>query len=194
MMGAIGEANQLTSRGGQNISRKGAREMRTLVKLMCVVAVATVAAAQAHAVILTNDTFSYADGQLTNVAAGIWVPFSGVNSPNVTNGQVIISGGRDQDVGLTFGTSGQHTNDVLYYCFDINYSASPSPGTLPSYYSLFKDSSGANLFARTWHTNDGGVVRQGIGNQSTTPPAAGPGFDGLLTLGTTYKIVVRYDQ
>src|SRR5437762_9072987 len=95
-------------------NRRKASKMKTLrIFLGCSVAAAIFAAAQAQAVILTNDTFSDADGALTYVSGGAWVGFSGTTPINVTNGQAIITGANSQDAALTFG--GTHTNDVLFY-------------------------------------------------------------------------------
>jgi hypothetical protein len=164
--------------------------MKTFTKFACVVTVVTLAASQARAAILASDTFSYPDGDLTVVSGGTWTTFSGTNPLNVSNQQAFVTAGAGswQDDQIMIG-GGPHSNDVLYASFDVTVTGlAASPGG--SYFALFKDVNAGDLFARVYVTNEVGAVRIGIGNQTTFPTT----FDGLLTLGTTYKIVVRYDQ
>ena len=56
-----------------------------------VIAVAVFAAAQAHATILVEETFSYPDGNLTNSSP--WTVFGGtIGALNVSNGQAFVTG------------------------------------------------------------------------------------------------------
>jgi hypothetical protein len=165
--------------------------MKKLFKITGILAVAILAAAQAHAALLASDTFTYSDGDLTTVSGGTWTIFSGTTALNVTNiagnGWASIATTRSEDEQLTFG--GTHTNDVLYAGFDLRIDTQVA-STGIGYFGLFKDSSTGNLFDRVVLTNDGASVRIGIENQNGVPPI----FFGLLTLGATNHIVVRYDQ
>src|ERR1700720_3562022 len=136
--------------------------MRNFIKFTCLIAVAVFAIAQAHAVVLTNDTFTYPDGSLPTASGGIWVNHSGTTGAGdvqVTNGMAFTSGARSGDDNLSFG--GTHTNDVLFACFDATVLNWPVNGL--SYFAHFKDASTFNFFARTYVTNVTGGVQFGIG-------------------------------
>jgi len=82
--------------------------MRTLVKLSGILALAIFAATQAQATVITNDTFSYSDGDLPTVSGGIWTLHSGTagaTDVQVTNGMAFASGLRSGDDNLAFGGS-----------------------------------------------------------------------------------------
>lgn len=164
--------------------------MKMFTRFLGVAAVVVLAASQARAGLITNDTFSYADGDLQTVSGGIWSNFSGATPLNVTNingnGWASMVSANAKDDQLIFG--GPHSNDVLYAGFDLMVlTQNAGVGT---YFSLFKDASTGNLFSRVYLTNDGTSVRIGIGNQSTFPTT----FDGLLTLGSTNHIIVKWDE
>lgn len=165
--------------------------MKMFTRFLGVAAVIVLAASQARAGLLASDTFTYADGDLQTVSAGVWSNFSGATPLNVTNingnGWAMINTANAKDDQLIFG--GTHTNDVLYAGFDLDVITQIAQ-TAPGYFALFKDSTTGDLFSRVYLTNVAGQVRIGIGNQSTLPTT----YDGLLTLGATNHIVVRWDQ
>src|SRR5436309_4040631 len=120
--------------------------MKTLVKLSSVVAVAIFAVVQAHATLLTNDTFTYANGDLNVVSGGIWSNFSGATALNVTNlngnGLAFVTGVNSKDDQLRF--DGSHQSDILFVSFDwIPTATAGSVGG--AYFSLFKDDSTFNF-------------------------------------------------
>jgi len=130
--------------------------------------VAIFAAAQARAAVLAGDTFTYADGDLQTVSAGVWSNFSGTTPLNVTNiagnGWASMVSANSKDDQLIFG--GTHTNDVLYAGFDLMVlTQNAGVGT---YFSLFKDSSTGTLLSRVYLTNDGTSVRT---ESATNPPS-----------------------
>ena len=167
--------------------------MKNFLKVVCIVAAGVLAAIPAQAVLITNDTFSYADGDLNIVSSEIWSNFSGTTALSNINGQAFVTGTRSKDDQLRFG--GNHSNDVLFVCFDwIPTALAGSAGG--AYFSLFKDDSTFNFLGRTMVTNDvGGTVRIGIANQASAASTAGVAFwASTTTLGTTNTVVVRLDQ
>src|SRR5437899_12007261 len=124
--------------------------MKTLVKLSSVVAVAIFAVVQAHATLITNDTFTYANGDLQTVSGGIWSNFSGTIALNVTNlngnGLAFVTGVNSKDDQLIF--DGTHHVDMLFASFDwIPTATAGSVGG--AYFSMFKDGTTFNFEART---------------------------------------------
>ena len=171
--------------------------MRTLVKLTSVVAVAIFAAIQAHATVITNDTFSYANGDLNVVSGGIWSNFNGTTALNVTNGQAFVTGLNSKDDQLRFD-GGPHSNDVLYAGFNVNAQtlATSVANGGGAYFALFKDDTTFNFTARVEATNftSLGSVRFGIANQASVSTNAGVAYWASTTAtGTLHRIVVRLD-
>lgn len=164
--------------------------MRTFARFVAVMALA---ATQARATVLVGETFTYSDGALTNVSGNAWVGFSGNTTQlNVSNGQAVVSGGLTQDVGINLATPGA-SNGVIYAAFDVNFTSWPTGAG--AYFAVFKDNTTSHFRARVMVTNDSGSVRIGIANASSPSSAAGVAFEATtLSLGTTYRVVVRYDQ
>jgi len=167
--------------------------MKTFIKFACVVAVASIAATQARAQTLASDNFSYPDGDLVTVSSGAWSTFSGANPLNVLSGQASLTAGagswQDDQLGLS---GGAHSSDVIYYGFDANILSWPTGAG--AYFALFKDTSTANFFARTFVTNAGpGEVRFGVANQSATTATA-VFWGSTVATGTWHRIIVRLDQ
>lgn len=171
--------------------------MRRLARFVAVMAVMALGATKADAQILLAETFTYPDGALTNVSAGgsiTWTAFSGSGTAplNVTNGQAITSGRLSQDVGATLPTPGA-SNGVIAASFDVNIASWPTGAG--AYFAMFKDDTTSHFRARVMVTNDSGSVRIGIANAASATAAAGVAFEATtLSFGTTYKIVIRYDQ
>jgi hypothetical protein len=170
--------------------------MKTLVKLSSIVAVAIFAATQAHASAITNDTFTYANGDLQTVSGGIWSNFSGTVNLNVTNlngnGLAVVTGINSKDDQLIF--DGTHHVDILFASFDwIPLTLAGSAGG--AYFSLFKDSSTFNFEARTMVTNFAGAVRIGIANAASAASAAGVAYwPSTTALGTTNRVTVELNM
>ena len=170
---------------------KGKSEMKNLLKITCVVAVAIFAVAQAKAALITNETFSYADGDLATVSGGIWAPYSGTTALNVSGGHAVVTDASSQDDALNFGAG--HSNDVLFASFDVTVTSLPR--AVPGYFAFFKDSTSFNFAARVYGSNDAGSVRFGIANVGGAATNVGVAFWGSsVALGSTNKIVIRLDQ
>ncbi|HXI83069.1 MAG TPA: PEP-CTERM sorting domain-containing protein [Verrucomicrobiae bacterium] len=166
--------------------------MSKLIKFTGILAVAILAAAQAQAALTGSETFSYSDGDLTTVApAGVWSNFSGTTALNVSNGVAVLTGVNSKDDGLNLSSAGA-SNGVEYASFDVNFTSWPA-GT-GSYFAMFKDTSTSNFRARVLVTNTVGGVSIGIANSSATAVAGTAFLPGVLSLGTTYRVVIRLDQ
>jgi len=164
--------------------------MKYLVRVAVILAVAALATLQARASVLVNEQFNYTDGNLTTQSGGTWATYSGTGTDiQVVSGQAVIDSHNAPDDGISLG-GGDYTHGVLYAGFDVNFNAEPTgSGT---YFGLFKDASTFNFFARVWASNDVSLannVKIGIANQSGTAH-----YDGDLTIGTTYRIVVMLDN
>lgn len=167
--------------------------MKNMVRFVGILAVAILAAAQAKAVVITNDTFTYSDGDLNVVSGGIWSNYSGSTALNVLNGQADVTGARTKDDQLRFD-GGPHTNDTLFYCFNINVLSQPVGAG--AYFAYFKDDSTFNFAARLFVTNAGpDQVRFGLsntGNASGLPGLAW--WASTVTTGTSHFVVVELNQ
>ncbi len=209
---AIGEADNAhhevskPRNNNEEIGRKD--EMRNFIKLTCAVAVAIFAATQAQAIVLTNDNFnSYSDGDLAinpggGVSGGIWSNFNGSTAMNVQGFAVFVTGTASKDDQLRFDSNppstGPHTNDVLFACFNVTAVAlaTSTANGGGAYFAMFKDDSTFNFVARVEVTNDtaAGAVRFGIANQASTSTNAGVAWWASSTpTGTTHFVVIRLD-
>lgn len=171
--------------------------MRNFIKLTCAVAVAIFAAAQAQATVITNDTFSYANGDLNVVSSGIWSNFSGTTALNVTNGAAFVTGTASKDDQLRFD-AGPHSNNVLFACFDVNVLAlaTSTANGGGAYFAMFKDDSTFNFVARVFATNvtSAGAVRFGIGNAaSLATNSAVAWWASTTATAEVHRIVIRLD-
>ena len=167
--------------------------MKNLVRLVVILAVAALATIQARATQLANETFTYADGNLPTVSGGTWVGYSGLTGTiGVVSDKASLVAANALDAGIGFTPSGgDYTHSVLYAGFDVNFSA--PGGASPAYFALFKDASTFNFVSRVWagQGSSSSFAKLGIGNGSTAPTTA---FTGDLTLGTTYRVVIKLDQ
>ena len=66
------------------------KNMKTCLKLSLAIVISSVCAMSAQATTLLSETFSYADGDLTNVSAGAWGYHSG--AVDVTNDLSVVAG------------------------------------------------------------------------------------------------------
>ncbi|MGV3755326.1 MAG: immunoglobulin domain-containing protein [Verrucomicrobiota bacterium] len=135
------------------------------------------------------ETFTYADGQLTNVSNQKWVNHSGtLGQTDVAGGKVNLTFADSEDSNTTLGGQPYSGAALLYASFKVNFSALPS--STGGYFAHFKD--GGNGFrARVYATTAGaaaGSFRLGISAGGGTPSATFP-LD--LNLATTYRVVVK---
>jgi len=173
--------------------------MNKFTKFLGLMAVVALAATQAQAALVGSETFPYADGDLTSGAGGVgsggnWTNFSGTTALNVSNGVAVLTGTNSKDDGMILSSAGA-SNGVMYAGFDVNFTSWPVGAG--SYFAMFKDNTTANFRARVMVTNNpSGGVSIGIAN-STANATNAPGVVFLspaLTLGTTYRVVIRLDQ
>jgi hypothetical protein len=162
------------------------------------------AAASLSAQVLLNETFSYPDGQLTNVSAPLWTVHSpGATPLNVVGGAVFIdqndnTGGREDANRLLSSSFNAVTDNTtkIYGSFTISYSALPAPGDSDgSYFAHLKSSAANEFYARIGSNTNGaapGAFRLAIANESWNV-ANTVEFDQDLLLNTTYRVVFRFD-
>lgn len=165
----------------------------------------------AQAAVLLNETFTYADGDLANVAAPLWIYHSGggtaVTALNVVSGQAFINqndgGGGMGDANRVLSSSFDVNTDnssALYAGFTVNFAALPfntGTSTAGSYFAHFKSSIANQFYARIGANQEGaapGLFRIAI--TAETWPASGAGtveFPLDLSLNTDHLVVVKYD-
>lgn len=143
----------------------------------------------AHAAVILNEPFNYADGPLTTVSGGIWANHSGTALQlDVASGKAVVSQSEAEDVNAFL--SGQpYSTGNLYASFVVNLSGLPS-GT-GGYFAHFKDDA-SGFRARVFTSITGataGQFRVGIANGTGT--AAIVPKD--LSTGQDYTLVLRYD-
>ncbi len=155
--------------------------MKTLVVGLMLLSMAGVASAA----LIWSEDFAYADGELVTVSGGNWARLSGTGDDMlVSGGSLAVSGSltddneRALDQGYSAGS--------LYYAFTVNFSAIPTAGG--AYFAAFNN--GSSYRDRMYaNTGSGSNFRLGIGNGSTV----GATWASDLTLGTSYRVVVRSD-
>ncbi|MEO6034963.1 MAG: PEP-CTERM sorting domain-containing protein [Verrucomicrobiota bacterium] len=179
-------------------------------KLLLSILLVAAASSGLRAQVYLSDTFSYSNGDLTNVSSLKWTSHSGTTPLNVVNGQAFIqqadaTTGRQDDNSLlmlsgspvTFIPDGNANNNdnFLYSSYDVNFSALPS-STLGSYFGHFKTDGASQFYARVGANTAGaaaGTFRLVIANgnwSTTTPPVS---FAQDLSLGITYTVVSRFN-
>lgn len=169
--------------------------MKKLVKFTGILAVAILAAAQAHATLLASDTFSYSDGNLAgNSPGGItgtnaWATFSGSGTDiSVSGGRAVVNSANSPDDGLAFG--GTHTNDILYGSAVIDFTTLPT--TTGAYVAMFRQDGSTFYVGKLWAQafGDGGV-KLGVSASSNLVSAT---WATSLSLNTDYNIAWKIDQ
>ncbi len=142
--------------------------------------------------LLLDETFSYADGSLTNVSGGSWVRFSGTDNPStpfVSSGAITVTRSDADDVARQFSGS-QYLSGKLYYKFTLNMSDTPA-ASADGYYLAGLGQGTSTFRDRLYVTTDGttsGDYQIGVGNNSM-----GVRWGADLSLNTTYTIVVMAD-
>ncbi len=140
----------------------------------------------ASAVLIWNESFNYSNGLLSAESGGHWVNYSG------TDDMVVNSNCVELDYPSRWGDDYRaldqsYTSGNLYYGFSIKMSSIPSLGG--TYFVML--GSGTSFFrARVFACEGtGSKYRLGISNGSTV----GATWNSDLTLGVTYRVVVRAD-
>ena len=147
----------------------------------------TVVNSQAN--ILLSDSFSYANGAVSNVSGGKWVRHSGAKDDSVvSNGQLAVDQTKTDDVN-SFLLGSPYTNGALYAAFKVTFTALPGTGS-SYYFAHFKDAGlGTTFRTKIFSTNSASKVRLGLANAAN---AVSVFSTTDLDLNTQYKIVVRY--
>jgi len=143
------------------------------------------------AALVLNETFTYADGPLTQVSSGVWSNHSGtLMQVDVSANKVNLSQAESEDVNALL-TGRPYTSGNLYASFVVNFSALPTSGA-GTYFAHFKDDGVVNLRARVFATAAGaaaGTFRVGVANGG----GAAVIIARDLPLGTDLLLVLRYD-
>ncbi len=139
---------------------------------------------------LLSDTFSYADGAITNVSAGVWVEHSSGASCQVVSGQAQVSSTAAEDVhSALIGQA--FTTGTLYASFTVK--CVTLPNAAGSFFAHFNGSS--NFRGVVWASTANAAAskfRLGIGNTSAATASSGQWAQDLNT-NTSYFVVIRYD-
>jgi hypothetical protein len=116
----------------------------------------------APAALVLNETFTYADGPLTQVSSGVWSNHSGTTPPHVdvVGNKVNLTQSEAEDVNALLNGS-PYTSGYLYASFIVNFSARPLNG-VGTYFAHFKGDSGANLRGRVFATITGAAAGFGF--------------------------------
>lgn len=146
-------------------------------------------AGSAGAAVILDETFTYADGALTNVSAGKWAIHSGTTAINVAGEKAIISQANSQDNNAQL-TGAPYSSGNLYASFVVNFSALPTGGG--TYFAHFKDATTSGFRCRVFSVATGaaaGSFRVGIARGS----GAAVVIPTDLSLNTDHLLVIRYD-
>ncbi len=181
----------------------------SLKKIAAIVGV-SVCVISAQATILLNETFTYSDGDLTNVSAGAWGYHSG--AIDVTNDLSVVSGRayinqndgaqnhRDYNrlLSSTFDPAVDNSS-AIYTRFTVNFAALPfnsGTSTAGSYFAHLKSSASGEFYGRIGANSEGaapGTFRIGITSESWANGAGTVEFAQDLNLNIDYVVVMKYD-
>ena len=150
-------------------------------KLAGVLAVLSIAGA-AGATVLVDEDFTYANGTLTNVAAGTWAAHSGTTGADVSGNALSLNGSNSMDVNTSLG--GTYSSGTVYYKFELTMSAQPS--ATGTYLAHLKDSA-SNFRDRVYARSSGAGYVLGIGAWTE----AATFWATVMDLSTPYTVVVR---
>lgn len=158
-------------------------------KLLLTIGAVALLAMNSSAAVILNETFSYSDGSIT-ANSSVWTNHSGTaGQVDVSSGVVNLTQSESEDVSTGL-PGGPYNTGYLYASFKVNFSTLPvGSGT---YFWHFRDTGTSNFRPRVWATTAGaasGSFRVGIASGSGT--ATNIPVD--LSLGSEYKLVVRYD-
>jgi endonuclease/exonuclease/phosphatase family metal-dependent hydrolase len=148
-----------------------------------------VSATLANATVLFSDSFSYADGAITNVSGGVWSEHSSGAPLQVVSGQAQVSSTATQDVHSAL--LGQpFTTGTLYASFTVKCVTLPT--SAGNYFAHFGSSTFRCVVWASTANASANKFRLGIGNTSSASASSGQWVQDLST-NTSYFIVIRYD-
>jgi hypothetical protein len=157
-------------------------------KAIILIAFSVLAVSSASAALPWNETFSYADGNLTNNPG--WVLHSGVlpTDVQVVAGKAVLNSATAPDVSYQFRTQAEATaTDVLYASFTLKVTGTQT--ATGTYFAHFMNT-GTFFAGRVFAAlNDATTYKLGINTTSGTPAF----WPTPLTKGVDYEIAVRYD-
>jgi hypothetical protein len=142
--------------------------------------------------VIFYDPFTYAEGSLLTNSGFLWDNRSGTYGQcEVVNGQLQITSSQTEDVvaPLIGAPYAKSNSIVLYASFKVNFRS--LPGVSPGYFAHFGEGSNlrGRIYASTTNCWTGGF-RLCLSNGSDPGPSQSP---FILSLNTTYTVVVRYD-
>jgi hypothetical protein len=181
----------------------------SLKKITAIVG-ASLCLVSAQATILLNESFTYADGDLTNVSAGAWGYHSGAidvtNDLSVVSGRAFInqndgaSNHRDYNrlLSTTFDTATDNSS-LIYVGFTVNFAALPfnsGTSTAGSYFAHLKSTVANEFYARIGANQEGaapGTFRLAITTEAWANGAGTVEYAQDLSLNVNYQVVMKYD-
>ena len=156
--------------------------MKKLIALLMLVA-----AASAHADLIFQDNFSYANGSTTNVSGGLWVNHSGTAGTSLVNdGQLEVLASRTEDINRPLGSS--IATGSIYYAVTFSITSLPNAGG--NYFAHLATSGSSfreRLFVYTNGVASPGNFRLGASGAAGSPSVTW-GTD--LVLNQSYTAVV----
>ncbi|MBN2002093.1 MAG: ExeM/NucH family extracellular endonuclease [Anaerolineae bacterium] len=173
---------------------------RALFALTLLLTAGWLSSSQAWAAFLMEENFSYGAtaGSLTTLSGGVWIAHSDAGNNPVqyspsglamagygssgTGGAATISSTGAEDVNRVFGTQSSGT---LYYAALVQIASAGSG----AYFLHFKDG-GTNFAGRLAAKDDGGILRFGVSQNSSTTSYAG---STSFSYATPYLVVMKYD-
>lgn len=143
----------------------------------------------AHAAVVFTDSFSYADGAITNVSGGVWIDDGGSTLLQVVSGQAQVNSTATEDVHAAL-TNQPFSSGTLYASFTIKCVTLPS--SAGTYFAHFNTGSFKCVIWASTLNAAAGKFRLGIGNTTSATASTGQLANDFAT-NTVYFIVVRYD-
>jgi endonuclease/exonuclease/phosphatase family metal-dependent hydrolase len=163
----------------------------------CLIALAVAAAltmSRALAVVLLNEPFSYTNGPITNVSAGLWANHSGTdNQVNVTNSEVYLTSDETEDVnvplaGQPYPAAG--ATNIFYARFTARFTELPTAGG--SWFACFKDGTLSGFRCRVFALDgDPGSGKFRVGLSTANNNSATQTNQTELSLDAPFTIVMR---
>ena len=163
-----------------------------LMKFLGIGILLFISATLVNATVLLSDSFSYADGAITNVSGGVWIEHSGGSGGlcQVVSGQAQVSSTNAEDVHSAL--LGQpFTNGTLYAGFTVK--CVTLPNSSGGYIAHFNSSSAQRCVVWVSTANAAAnKFRLGIGNTSGASASSGQWAQDLST-NTSYFAMIRCD-
>jgi hypothetical protein len=168
-----------------------------VIRLAILMGLLALSLPSAHATIIVDETFTYADGALVGkdpAVGGVWAAHSGAatNPFQVTSGTTAVNGtGEDVNIGFAGGPIG--AGAIIYAGFDLTVPTSSV--TTNANFAHFLQ--GTTIFgARVWMTapSGGPGFRLALSGDNSITDADGESFWGSnLAFDTTYRVVTKYN-